>query len=91
MLTAVLFAIAKCGSSPSVHQQISKMDKQNVVHPCNESSLKKAWILTPAVAWMNPENMLHFSGGSVDKNAVVSAGDAGSIPAPGRPHMPWSS
>ena len=43
MLIAVLFAIAKCGSSPSVHQQINKMDKQNVVHPCNEFSLKKAW------------------------------------------------
>ena len=43
MLTATLFAIAKCGSSPSVRQQINKTDKQSVVCPWNEFSLKKAW------------------------------------------------
>ena len=28
-------------------------------------------------------------GGSMVKNPSASAGDAGSIPGPGRSHMPW--
>ena len=31
-----------------------------------------------------------FPGGSVDKNPDASAGDMGSIPDPGRSHMPQS-
>ena len=32
-----------------------------------------------------------FLGGSVAKNLPVKAGDAGSIPDPGRSHMPWET
>ena len=32
-----------------------------------------------------------FPGGSVVKNPPASAGDTGSIPGPGRSHMPWSN
>ena len=31
-----------------------------------------------------------FPGGAVDKNLPANAGDTGSIPGPGRSHMPWS-
>ena len=34
---------------------------------------------------------LAFLGGSVVKNQPRNAGDTGSIPGPGRSHMPWSS
>ena len=32
-----------------------------------------------------------YTGDSVVKNAPASAGDMGSIPDPGRSHMPWSN
>ena len=32
-----------------------------------------------------------FPGGSVVKNPPANAGDTGSIPGPGRSHMPWSN
>ena len=32
-----------------------------------------------------------FPGGAVVKNPPVNAGDMGSIPGPGRSHMPWSN
>ena len=32
-----------------------------------------------------------FPGASVVQNLPASAGDAGSIPDPGKSHMPWSS
>ena len=32
-----------------------------------------------------------FPGGAVVKNPPASAGDTGSIPGPGRSHMPWSN
>ena len=32
-----------------------------------------------------------FPGGAVVKNLPANAGDAGSIPGPGRSHMPWSN
>ena len=32
-----------------------------------------------------------FSGGSVVKNLLANVGDTGSIPGPGRSHMPWSN
>ena len=32
-----------------------------------------------------------FPGGTVVKNLPANAGDMGSIPGPGRSHMPWSS
>jgi len=37
--------------------------------------------------------LLHqdFPGGPVVKNLLANAGDMGSIPGPGRSHMPWSN
>ena len=35
--------------------------------------------------------LLNFPGGSVDKNPPANAGDMGSIPGPGRSHMPWGA
>ena len=32
-----------------------------------------------------------FPGGAVVKNSPANAGDTGSIPGPGRSHMPWSN
>ena len=32
-----------------------------------------------------------FPGGTVDKNLPVNAGDTGSVPGPGRSHMPRSN
>ena len=32
-----------------------------------------------------------FPGGAVVKNLPANAGDTGSSPGPGRPHMPWSN
>ena len=32
-----------------------------------------------------------FPGGAVVKNLPANAGDMGSIPGPGRSHMPWSN
>ena len=32
-----------------------------------------------------------FPGGAVVKNLPANAGDTGSIPGPGRFHMPWSN
>ena len=32
-----------------------------------------------------------FPGGAVVKNQPADAGDKGSIPGPGRSHMPWSN
>ena len=32
-----------------------------------------------------------FPGGAVVKNPPANAGDTGSIPSPGRSHMPWSN
>ena len=31
---------------------------------------------------------MHFPGGTVDKNLLTNAGDKGSIPGLGGPHMP---
>ena len=32
-----------------------------------------------------------FPGGAVVKNPPANAGETGSIPGPGRSHMPWSN
>ena len=34
---------------------------------------------------------LGFPGGAVVKNPPANAGDTGSLPGPGRSHMPWSN
>ena len=36
-------------------------------------------------------NNRDFPGGTVVKNPPANAGDTGSIPGPGRSHMPWSN
>ena len=37
------------------------------------------------------EDVSDFPGGPVVKNPPANAGDRGSIPGPGRSHVPWSS
>jgi len=46
--------------------------------------------MTPIPPLKNYANQ-GFPGGSVIQNPPVSAGDTGSIPGPGRSHMPWSN
>ena len=36
-------------------------------------------------------NFRDFPGSAVVKNPPANAGDTGSIPGPGRSHMPWSN
>ena len=36
-------------------------------------------------------NLGDFPGGTAVKNPPANAGDMGSIPGPGRSHMPWSN
>ena len=36
-------------------------------------------------------NIQGFPGGAVVKNPPANAGDTGSIPGPGRSHIPWSN
>ena len=42
--------------------------------------------LDPSAPW----SRIRVSGGLVVKNPTASIGDKGSIPGPGRSHMPWS-
>ena len=44
------------------------------------------------VLWEKPieKESQDFPGGAVVKNPPANAGDTGSIPGPGRSHMPWS-
>ena len=44
------------------------------------------WVLVARV-----ESYMGFPGGSVVKNSPANAGDMGSIPDPGRSHVPWSN
>ena len=37
------------------------------------------------------EQVLGFPGGAVGKNPPINAGCTGSMPGPGRSHMPWSN
>ena len=37
------------------------------------------------------EHVMDFSGGVVVKSPPANVGDTGSIPGPGRFHMPWSN
>ena len=46
----------------------------------------------PHAMWHGKKtNCRGVRGGSVEKNLPANAGDSGSIPDPGRSHMPWSS
>ena len=57
--------------------------------PRFEYRLKR--ILSPCCDLPLKRELEDFSGGSVVKNPPASAGDMGSIPGPGRSHMPWSN
>ena len=57
---------------------------------------KKKWNHTKCALWpkwnqIKNQQQRDFPGGSVVKNPPVNAGDTGSIPGPGRPHMPWNN
>ena len=52
-------------------------DKRWGARGCREANLK--------------ERLEDFPGGAVVKNLPANAGDTGSIPVPGRSHMPWSN
>ena len=41
--------------------------------------------------WVKNNPFWDFPGGALVKNPPASAGDTGSIPGPGRSHMPWSN
>ena len=57
-----------------------------------ESRLGLKYLLRKKVLYSAcKENMLGFPGGAVVENPPANAGDKGSIPDPGRSHMPWSS
>ena len=40
---------------------------------------------------LDKKEVENFPGGAVDKNPPASAGDTGSIPGPGRSHLPWGN
>ena len=46
--------------------------------------------LSRAKGVKNPQNR-GFPGGTVVENPPANAGDTGSIPGPGRSHIPWSN
>ena len=48
-------------------------------------------MVIPGLAITNNVNTLNFPDGPVVKNPLANAGDTGSIPGPGRPHMLWSN
>ena len=60
-------------------------------HP-NSVTTGKNPAMVPACehAW-EKSNAEGFPGGAVVKNPPANAGDVGSIPGPGRSHMPWSN
>ena len=61
---------------------------------CSGLDVKVALFTTPLRVWQQLyERPLAwgFPGGSVVKNPPANAGDKGSIPGAGRPHMPWSN
>ena len=57
---------------------IQVIDKMSVIRICKEFLLKK-------------DKPRDFPGGAVVKNPPANAGDLGSIPGPGRSHMPRSN
>ena len=44
-----------------------------------------------ALYWFLKIKLRVFPGGAVVENPPANAGDTGSIPGPGRSHMPWSN
>ena len=45
----------------------------------------------PTICCLQGTYFRNFPGGTVDKNPPANAGNMGSIPGPGRFHMPWSN
>ena len=56
-------------------------------------AIKRNEVLIYPITWVNIKNIMlrDFPGGAVVKNPPANAGDTGSIPGPGRSHMPWSN
>ena len=50
-----------------------------------------AILITDKVDFKSKKVTRGFPGGAVVKNPPANAGDMGSSPGPGRPHMPWSN
>ena len=48
-------------------------------------------IQATGVTVINNTQSLDFPGGPVVKNLPANAGDTGSVPDPGRYHMPWGN
>ena len=53
--------------------------------------IRRATGLEGGKKWILKSLYKDFPGGSVVKNPPASAGDTGSIPGPGRSHMPWGN
>ena len=62
-------------------------------NPLNALGTWLVWRPSPGKQKEDPENcqLQDFPGGAVVKNPPANAGDTGSIPGPGRSHMPRSS
>ena len=54
-------------------------------------NLLPLWQVWPSCLWGLSVWNRDFPDGAVVKNLPASAGDTGSIPGPGRSHMPWSN
>ena len=63
-----------------------------------ELSVLMEWFILPQILredkhckCQTKSQVRDFPGGAVVKNPLANAGDTGSIPGPGRSHMPWSN
>ena len=58
---------------------------------CGINVCSQEQCLNAGISLVKIYEVLGFPGGSVVKNLPANAEDIGSIPAPGRSHMPWSN
>ena len=64
----------------------------NIVLEINDSQSRKTiQKINETKSWFFKKRNRDFPGGTVVKNLPANAGDTGSSPGPGRPHMPWSN
>ena len=65
----------------------------------SQDSLNMSLLLQASnpIAWECRRKVLYkgfigdFPGGPMDKNLPADSGDTGSVPGPGRSHVPWSN